>query len=264
MKPKRKPRPAIRKTSDYSLFETHPHNRDISRTKVLEASMKKFGFDDGLPIRCVTNGNGKLKITHGHHRFHVARQLGLPIWYLVASNEIDLFESEASAHSWSVRDYTVARARAGESPAQEVMEYHRKTGIPLGLCISLVGGQAASSGNKAKAMKAGNFQPGDQIHADTVARVVAHCKDCGVEFATSSLFVKAVSKCLFVEDFDVYMFLHKVSAHPQLMEPRRNLDDYLDLIEMVYNRQCRTKIPLAFLADQASRKRGQTFGKGAQ
>ena len=71
--------------------------------------MDEHGFDEGLPIRCIRNGNGKLKITHGHHRFHVARKKGLPVWYIVANNDIPLFESEASAHSWDVRDFTVAQ-----------------------------------------------------------------------------------------------------------------------------------------------------------
>jgi len=253
-------KPTLRSTRDYSLFEPHPYNRDVTKTKVLELSMDEYGFDDGLPIRCVRNGNGKLKITHGHHRFHVARQKGLPVWFIVASNDIPLFESEASAHAWNVQDFTVARARAGERPAEAVLKYHEQTGIPLNACISLVGGEGASSGNKPKQMKTGQFKVGDRTHAAAVAEIVAHCKTCGVSFATSSYFVKAVSKCLFVPDFDAELFMHKVSVHSELMEPRRGVDDYLELMELIYNRQAKRKMPLAFMAREVSANRKETFG----
>lgn len=256
-----KPKPALRVTKDYSLFEYHPHNRDVSRTKILEQSMAAYGFDDGLPIRCIRNGQGKLRITHGHHRFDVACSMGLPIWYIVASRHIPLFESEASAHSWSVRDFTVARAKAGESPAEEVLIFHERTGIPLNVAISLVGGEGAGSHNKMPQMKNGNFQVGDMHHANAVAEVVQHCKDCEISFATNSRFVGALSKCLFVPEFDAELFMHKVSTHRELMEPRRGLDDYLDLIELVYNRHGQYKMPLAFRAREVSTQRQGSFGK---
>lgn len=253
-------KPTLRCTKDYDLFEPHPYNRDVSRTKVLEESMERFGFDDGLPIRCVRNGNGKLKITHGHHRFHVARKKGLPVWFIVASNDIPLFESEASGHAWNVRDFTVARARAGERAAEAVLQYHEKTGIPLQACISLVGGEGASSGNKSIAMKTGRFKVGDPHHADMIARIVDHCKKHGVAFAAHSYFVAAISKCLFVEEFDAELFLRKVATHSKLMEPRRSLDDYLDLVELIFNRKSKQKVPLAFLAREKGMERKVTFG----
>ena len=248
-------KPTLRSTKDYNLFEPHPYNREISRTKVLERSMRKFGFDNGLPIRCVRNGSDKLKITHGHHRFHVARSLGLPIWFIVASEDIPLFESEASTHAWNVKDYTVARARAGEQSAETVLQYHQQTGIPIGPCISLIGGESASSGNMGIGMKHGKFKVGDTKRADQIAVIVKHCVDCGVDFARNSLFVKALSKCIFVEEFDIDLFMHKVSTHKAVMEKRRGVDDYMDLIEFVYNRQSQVKIPLRFLANQAAERR---------
>lgn len=253
--------PNLQLTQDYALFEPHPYNRDVTRTKILEASMRQYGFDPGLPIRVVVNGNGKFRITHGHHRFHVARKLGIPFWYVVVANDIPLFESEASTHAWDTEDYTRARARGGEPGAEAVLRYRDRTGIPINSCISLVGGESASSGNKAKEMKIGTFKVGDNQHADQVAEIILHCKDHGVSFATSNYFVKAVSKCLFVPEFDADLFMHKVATHAELMTPRRGVNDYLELMELIYNRQSQQKFPLAFFARETAAERQATFGR---
>jgi len=256
MKRKTSPRPTLRCTKDYSMFEVHPYNRDIRSTRELEKSMRTFGFDEGFPIRCFRNGSkSKLKVTHGHHRLHVARKLGISVWFIVARNDIPLFASEASNHQWNVKDFTDARARAGEVPAQAVIAFGEDTGIPLSCSLSLVGGHGASSGKKSRAMKKGTFATGDMQHANAVGSIVKHCRDNGVEFASNSFFVKAVSKALLVDQFDADVFMHKVRTNPGLMVKRRGIEGYLDLVEMVYNNRSKNKIPLAFLASEASRAR---------
>lgn len=255
-------KPELKSTTDYAKFIVHPHNRDISNTKVLEQSMRKYGFDPGLPLRCVPDPSGKLQITHGHHRFQVAKSIGLPIWYVVSSFDIPLFESEVSNHSWSMKDFTTARARAGEEPALEVMKYHKETGIPLSCSISLVGGESAGSGNKSTQLKSGTLKAKKTKHADDVAEIVKFCKSVGFNFATTANFVKALSKCLRVDVFDKDLFMLRVKTHPDTMEPCRTTDQYLDMIEFVYNRMAKSKkIPLAFLAKEKGLERKGTFGK---
>jgi len=259
----RQPKPTLRATKDYSLFELHPHNRDIGRTGPLEESMRKHGFIKSCPIRCFRNGSGKLQITQGHHRFHVARKLGEAVWFLVDTQEIPIVDLEVPVNRWSVRDYATARMRGGDQAAREVLRFHEKTAIPLNCAISLVGGAGADSYNKVKAVKAGTFTVGDMKHANAVAEVVEHCKECGVEFATKTSFVKAISMCLLVPKFDPGLFMHKVAVHTMLMEPRRSVDDYLDLVELVYNRQnTRKKMAVAYEAREAALRRKATFGRG--
>ena len=58
----------LQKTSDYSIFMSSDINRDIGRTKVLEASMKKHGFIEARPLHVMHTKNG-LEIKDGHHRY---------------------------------------------------------------------------------------------------------------------------------------------------------------------------------------------------
>jgi hypothetical protein len=229
---------------------------------MLEKSMERYGFYEGNPITCVRNNEGKLQITQGHHRFHVAKKLGLSIWFLVAPRNIPLFETEASSHSWNVRDFAVARCRKGEKAPLEALEYHQKTGIPLSCSIGLVGGLGASSGSvKSRELKSGKFKVGDMTHANEVASIIEHCKQEKISFALNTYFVQAISKCLFVPDFDAEYFRYKVSKYPELMRPQRGVDEYLRLIEEVYNyKQSKKKIiSLAYYASEAAMERKRTF-----
>jgi hypothetical protein len=248
-------KPTLRCTKDYDLFEMHPYNRNVDKTKYLEKSMRSFGFDPGFPVRCIRNGSGRLKITHGHHRFHVARKLGIPVFFIEANNDIPIFDSEMSTRPWDITDFTVARARAGEPEAEKVLQYQEQTGIPIGSCISLLGGELAGSRNRSRSLKAGSYKAGSTNYADLVGEIVIKCKDLGVAFAAKAAFVSAISKCVLIKEFDVDLFLHKVRKHISIMEPRSNANEYLDLIEMVYNRQSQKRIPLAFLAREAAANR---------
>lgn len=256
--------PRLLRTKNYDLFLPHPYNRDIAATDHLEKSMLEHGFDGGLPIRCVKDGD-KLRITHGHHRFHVARKLGIYLWYIIAPNDIPLFDSEASNRSWNIKDFTTARARAGEPAAGEVLRAHRETGIAVGTCISLLGGENGGSHNKTNAMRMGKYQLGDHSVADVVFDTVLFLKGIGIKFASAKQFVAALSKAVFVDQFDAQDFMRKAKTHKALMEPRRNIDDYLDLIETVYNygKQSKNQIPLVFLVKQAMNARNPALrGKG--
>jgi len=252
--------PRLMRTNRYELFEENLLNREISRTKLLEKSMREHGFDPGFPLRCVKQ-DGNLVITHGHHRFHVARKLGIWVWYIVSNVNVELFESEASTYSWSVKDFAKARSRSGDVDVEAVMQYHEETGIPLGMSISLVGGEGAASSNKAIDLKKGTYKVGDMIMANRMKKIVMECKEIGIPFVSGSSFVSAMSKCLLVEEFDDEVFMHKVRAHSGLMEFRRNQEDYLSLIELVYNRQSQEKIPLAFKAREASRNNCAVLAK---
>jgi len=238
--------PTLRKTRDYKRFEIHDHNRDVGNFRFLEQSMRDNGFDPGFPVRCVNSGK-KLRITAGHHRFHVAQKLGLPIWYVVSDCDTDLFGAERGNRQWNVQDYTTAYASAGHKGAKAIERYCKNTGIPLGCAIALVGGQSASSGNKAESLKDGSFEIGNMAHANAVADIVLFLTDLGIGFARNNKFVKAISRCLWVPCFDVDTFKRKAKTHLLTLEKCRTIDDYMILIDGIYNRGTRKQSTIALV-----------------
>jgi hypothetical protein len=62
-------------------------------------------------------------------------------------------------------------------------------------------------------------------------------------------FVKAVSKISWAEGFDLALMKKKIKAHFELLKKQASKQDYIIMLEMIYNRQSKEKVPLAFNAE---------------
>ncbi|MFA5377574.1 MAG: ParB N-terminal domain-containing protein [Dehalococcoidia bacterium] len=244
-------------TNNSAKFELLNFNRDVEKTRRLEESMKKHGYIPAYPIHCVSNGAGKFKIKAGHHRFYVARKLGIPFYYVVCEDKASIFELERSTNRWVVKDYLTAHMREGKNKDYvKVSEYMDETGIGLQNTMSMLGGHSAGSGNFQSEFKDGTFKiRKDSDHAEIVKDIVLHAKKCGIAFFSNTLFVQAISKVVWVDSFCISKFKAKIKLFSGMMEKKANLQQHLDQLEDIYNRQSRDKVPLAFLAAQKARDR---------
>jgi hypothetical protein len=245
----------IQESTNYDKFEMLSFNRDVHKTSYLELSMRKHGWIDAYPAHVVPNGNGKLKIKAGHNRFFVARKLGIPIKFVVCGDNATIFELEKATTKWTLKDYLISFIRSGYSDYQVVDNYAKKTGINLGQCISLLAGESASSSNWESRFKAGTFRLGDPLHATIVADIIILCKTLGVTIATNFLFVQAVSKIVWPAEFSLSQMKDRIINHKELIQKQPTQKDYITMLDTIYNYKSRTKIPLAFLAEQAAKER---------
>jgi len=256
-------KPELKCTRDYSLFELHELNRPLHDDPVLFDSMKKHGWMPSSPAQVVSNGNGHFKVVRGHHRLDIAKRLKLAVWYVIDDTNADPWALEGCRTAWTGSDFAVARASAGDTDVQAVLEFKRKHGIQLGVAASLLGGESAGSGNKVQQIKSGTFKlANDTSHAKKVVSVIDRCRGLGVEFATASPFVSAISLLLKVPEFDPATFIHKLTQNKDRLEKRGTADRFLDEIEALYNFAAKKPIPLAFMAREASKVRRSNFGRG--
>lgn len=263
MKAMNRETPKLRATKDYSMFQDYEFNRDIEKTKKLRESMTKYGFIPALPCYVIRNGNGKLKIKSGHHRAAIAKELGLPIYFIICEDSASIYELESSTKMWSTKDFLTSHIRAGKnSDYLKVLKYHEETGIGLQHCLALIAGEGAGSNNHMVRFKEGTFKAGDYRHAAMVKDIVLHMKANGIDFAHQTLVVNAISKVLMLSEFDAQLFKHKISTFSAIFVKKQNLQQYLELIEEIYNfRQSKQRLPIAFLAEQNSKNRQQAFGR---
>ena len=251
----------IKQTSDYDLFERHDFNRDVKKTKNLEANMKEHGWVDAYPMHVVKNGNGKLKIKGGHHRFTVAKKLGIPVKYVVCNDNISIQELEKGTVPWSLQDFHDSFVRNGNPEYIAVKEYCERTGIGLANAMSMLAGETAGSNNKRKHYIAGKYKVTDRKHADTVGDIVIYLKNIGIDFGNANLLVQAISRYCRVEQFSPDTFKKKAKSFKSLFEKQQNLEGYMLMVEEIYNRKSKSKIPLKHYADEVARKRHLSFGK---
>lgn len=244
-------------TNNYDKFEVLDFNRDVEKIKRLEKSMNAHGYIPAYPIHCYHSKNGKFKIKAGHHRFYVAKKLRLMIPYVVCADQATIFELESATNRWSLMDYLVAHIRQAKNKDYVIVkEYMDETGIGLSNAMSMLVGHSAGSGNYIPEFKNGTYKiKPESKHAETVKDIILHAKKCGVPFYNNTLFVQAVSKSVWVDEFSPSKFKAKVTTYAGIMEKKANLEQHLTQLEDVYNRQSREKIPLAFLATQKAKDR---------
>ena len=253
----------IPKTSDYSIFEMHPLNRPLRKNRNrLLASMRKYGFPPSCAIHVRHNGGKKLLVVRGHHRLEIAKELKLPVYYIIDDTPFDIFELEGdSALRWSLGDFLFARARAGDKECQKLLGFINAHGISVGAASALVGGFKARgegdggiSQGASTAIKRGSFSASTLEFANKVASVTDFCREAEYPFATSSSFVVAVSKAIQVEGFDFERFMQKLATHGHKLKKRSTKMEYLEEIEMIYNAgHCKARLNVAFLANNLSK-----------
>lgn len=249
-------KPELKCTRDYTVFEMHEFNRPLHDDPVLFQSMKDNGWMPSSPAQVVKSGNGRLKVVRGHHRLAIAKQLGIPVWYVIDETVADPWSLEGCRSAWTGHDFAVARAANGDKDVKAVIDFSKKHGINLGVAASLLGGESAGSSNKMKMIKTGTFKiAGDTSHAQKVVWVIDRCREVGIEFATATPFVSAVSMMVYLPEFDPNVFIHKVRQNKDRLERRGTSDRFLDEIEAIYNFAAKKSVNLAFLAREASKVR---------
>ena len=249
-------------TSDYNQFDLTDFNRNVEKTRFLRNLMLRQGWIDAFPMLVTrVRSNGRLKVKAGHHRFWVARELGIPVKYVLCNDSTTIFELEQATNPWSLNDYLVAHVRKEREAYVIVKEFRDRTGIPLGCCVNMLSGSLAGSGGSAKtrAFKSGTFQidPDGAEHADQVAAVVAAAEAAEVPWATSSSFVNALSRAILVDECKLARLIQKMKLYAADFPRPTNSAEFLQTIEEIYNKKARRheNIPLAFLAKQQAHKR---------
>lgn len=243
-------------TSDYSLFESHESNRSLHVDKALFESMRRVGFMPSSPIHCATNKNKKLKVIRGHHRLSYAKQLGLPVYYVIDDSNTEIGDLETCQSKWSLEDFVVCHAHNGNPEYEHLLNFKTTHNLPMGAAASLVYGYTnMKCGQKLlQDIKRGTFKRGDMIHANKVAGLVDYCLNHGISFATNSSFISALSGVVAVNEFDSDHFTRKISSDPIRLRKRSTHKEYLDEIEDFYNFGVRLplRVPLSLLAQQNS------------
>lgn len=236
----------INKTTDYSQFQLMGGNRnvDFNHVSKLEKEMK---YDPEMfkaqPI--LVNEHGF--IIDGQHRYHAARNLGLPVYYVVKEGA----SIEAARHlnttqkRWTMMDFARSHAAAGNKHyidfIRTVEKYPQLT--PTIIAFFLRGG--TEQHNRTDDFRKGEFRIEDLEEGyEMCDKLVEIQRLCGFK-ANMAMAVSLVS-LLDNEDFDWDTFISKLNKDSArqgfgLHNTRR---DSLRAFEDVYNFQSKFRTRL--------------------
>ena len=242
----------LSKTSDYSRFKFMSGQRPVDMGKpefrALRRSMREYGFIPSKPIQARPNGDGRLEIVDGQHRFTAAKELGLSVYYVIDKTDIDVAVVNHAQRKWAPEDYAHRFASDGVESYQTLLDYHHSFGIPITHAASIMAG-TVHFWNINERFYSGEFKVTNgglaaafgMVYRD-VCKIIPHAKKVA--------FLQALYRCWFVDYFDPDRLISSIEKRPQVITRSGNVAMYLEQIEECYNFGKHEKHPLAFDVDK--------------
>lgn len=122
---------AIKSTKEYDKFSYYKGNRRVNSAhlKSLVVSISKRNLLEHNPILV----NEKNVVIDGQHRLEAARELGIPIYYVVVKSgtmgDVQLLNSAIKA--WNVEDHMKSFLSAGFEEYRKLNKYRLKYNVPV-------------------------------------------------------------------------------------------------------------------------------------
>lgn len=234
----------IYRTSNYSIFSHIEGNRNIEphNVKRLVASMSEKYIP--VPIVC----NEKLQIIDGQNRAEAAMLLGFPIYYIVVPDlrKEDVIRLNVNRSNWSTETYLKAFVSDGLEDYIIFKEFKKKYGFGYMECLGiLMGYKSKANTDDLREFQAGNFKVKDYKRAVWIGEKIMTVKPY-FEFATNRTFVYAMLHVLDHPNYDHAEFLAKLSFQQTRLVRCASKDQYVQLIEEIYNYKRRDKVSLRY------------------
>ena len=232
----------VQVTKDYGLFKTIDGNRDVNELhlKRLTTSMQEKHLISPIIV------NEKHEIIDGQHRFNAARELELPVYFIIIPGYglSDVQRLNQNSKNWTVNDFLDGYCNVGNENyikfRQFVDEYDFSVSLSLGLVINYPPGQ-----NIWNHFRDGNFKFEDYFGATERADKITALKAYTDLYNTRN-FVYAMINLLKNPKFELTTFMQKLSYQPGALVPCTTMTAYITLIEEIYNYRNRNKVNLRF------------------
>lgn len=254
----------IKVSSDYNRFYYDQHNRPLDTTKAkfkkLKASIKEYGWLDGFPMMVKQDGQ-KLVILDGQHRFESARQLGIPVKYVIEKN-IDpriIAKINEPQSAWTVDDYISSYISYGNEHYKYIKEMQHLTGFPIIMVAGMLHGEIASSGNAASKVKSGSFVVKDYTHILEVDSCCSALENGGCAFSRLRSIISTISRLLRSEVVSKEKLENACLKYGSMITRTSKEDIILLELEKILNYHTPSKKPYAFLCNAAMKKRAEEF-----
>lgn len=144
----------IYSTMDYSKFNFERTNRDLGSLKKLREVAASVGFLTPILV------NEEYTIIDGQHRFSVARDMKIPIKFIIIENagKDEIISLNTTNKQWSVLDFIQLYAKEGNEDYQNLMDLYKHRIMPISTMLTTAMNAKASSGTITRKTKEGKFE----------------------------------------------------------------------------------------------------------
>lgn len=226
----------IFETKDYHIFKNIAENRviNVPHMKRLVQRMKAKGWLKTSRIVV----NEKYEIIDGQHRLAAAEEAGVPIRYTVVrnANPEDMFNLNSCVKPWSPFDHIHKWVQKGDYNYIAFDKFIKEfPQFKVTECSMLC--RNNDSPIDRYTFEEGRFIVGNITIAKKWANDITSLKPYFEKYYNKSLFVRAMIKILSKKpEFKFERFFHKVKLRPMDLVPCGTVDQYIEMIEKIYNK----------------------------
>lgn len=239
----------IESTTEYDKFNFIPWNRAINQEHVvkLRLSMEMFGFDRAYPLKVSRN----FEIIEGQHRYLAAKDLGIPILYVVSDEDVGdaIMRHQTLTRTWKKQDYLHYWKERG-LPAYLMVDRLQKRfklsieKIIACVCSTHLGGGGSRIFSDGKLTLPKSMLGYEELITNILDLVEEVNTALGKKATfTNSIRFWAAAAALFDDPrFDVERFFKKLQLRIATLHHCVTKDQYLEMLKDVYNFKCREKL----------------------
>lgn len=225
----------VQVTTNYDQFQFLNTNRDQARGHV-ESLKRAFEEMGNLTRVQPILVNDRFQIIDGQHRYTACKELGEPIYYtMVPGLGVNEARKMNILHrGWKIDDYAKSYASAGDSNYQKYLDIKEDFGFNHSITLTYIEG--VDNRGSFKTFREGEFSIEDEAGArDRLSKLA----DVGMfaPMVNDRYFARAFLRILTIEGYDHKRILKKLQLHENLLRRYASLQDYLRMLEEIYNHQ---------------------------
>lgn len=237
---------SVHTTTDYFLFKPLGGNRSLNKIhlKRLKDSIAKNYLFTFILV------NENYQIIDGQHRFECIKELGLPLNYVVCKgyglNEVQILNQNSK--NWNYDDYLEGYIDLGYKDYILYKEFKEKYKFDHNSTLILLSKpNQLSNQNQDHVIefREGKFKVLDYHYAEGIAKKIWLLNGLYDGFLRRS-FVFAMIRLLKNPEFELTEFITKLKLQPSALTDCTTTDQYITIIEEIYNYKRREKVNLRY------------------
>jgi len=223
----------IYQTKDYDMFTSIDGNRRIRplHFKRLKKSMEMQTLLSPITV------NDKHQVIDGQHRLACLRALNKPVHYYICEEyglkEVHIMNSNMA--NWTTEEFMNAYADEGVESYMTYRTFKEKWDFNHKVCLTLLRGKPVG-GDTGQEFNSGVYTVtnNELVRADKWARKITRTGKYYTGYKRRS-YIFALLRCFKDSDFSADEFLGKLKLQPTKMVDCTSIEEYLMLIEKIYN-----------------------------
>lgn len=232
----------VHTTTDYSMFKSVDGNRTLNTlhlNKLRTAMHNKYLFT-------VIIVNEKYEIIDGQHRFECIKDLKYPLNYIICNgyslNEVHILNQNSK--DWVSADYLDGYCKLGYADYLIFRDFKEKYKIGYNECMGLLSGTRFCGGYVDK-FRQGLFKVTNLFDAEDFMDKLLIIEQYYSGIRRRN-FIYAMMQLFNKQQFEFTEFLQKLKIQPMALQDCTDINQYIILIEEIYNYKRRDKVNLRF------------------